>query len=158
MQDRVDVELEDGEILGSNNDELDLSDDLSSTDDSGPADIPMVRDSRVDESVEIIHLLAVYFIRNLAAQALLFAYRDEPSDHHPSTRFQRMSGCLGKRADAVIDRRNRTLHYDSITDIEVDISKARSLLDRFPLIRKQHVQESAVIDSFSRLKASFKLE
>lgn len=110
-----------------------------------------------------------------AAQALLFASREQPGSDLPSGRFRRMAkvdspvllaylqawhippgiGSFGEAADAIINRRNATLHYGRL---EEDVSAPLALLARHPSLDHKCRQESLVLDAFQELTAAFQLQ
>ncbi len=136
--------------------------------------------TKVQTHEEDALLYGMRFLRNVAAQSLLFACKEQPPESQPlpTRRFQNMARAgssqltaylgawavppsneaFAKAADAVISRRNSTLHYSGLANLEEDISEARQLLTRHQTLRSKCRQESAIIDTFEELKAAFELQ
>lgn len=115
------------------------------------------------------------FLMNVAAQALLFAYGDQPQDRHPGRRFQQLASRgdnsflafanalplspdpqrVAIAADSIIDRCNNTLHFQDIVGLEESVASAFQLLSRHPSLRTSCREEVMMLDNFDRLKAAF---
>lgn len=98
------------------------------------------------------------FVRNVAAQALLFAVGAQPKLAVTSTRFQQEASARSSRLkkfinsssfqgtsvtsfarqiDQIIDNRNLTVHYSSLPELEQHIGSARDLLHRYSSLLKR---------------------
>ncbi len=108
--------------------------------------------TKVQTQQEDALLFSVHFVRNVAAETLLFVCKEQSpeSQPFPTRRFQDMAragssqltaylaawavppsnDAFANAADAVISRRNSTLHYSGLANLEEDISEARQLLTR----------------------------
>lgn len=123
-----------------------------------------------------ISVFAATVIRNVAAQTLLYAAQDQ-SVHPPNRRFQLLAtsgspqltaylaacpvppslDAFAAAADAVINRRNSTVHYGTLKALEKAVTDAAGLLHRHPALRTSCKQESFIIDTFEELKTAFQL-
>lgn len=122
-------------------------------------------------------LWATRYLKNVAGEALLWAYGDQPADQSPSYRFRNLASdnnselatyaCalplspdpsrLGSVLDGIITRRKSTVHFRDMQGLEQAVQEVLGLLVRHPQLRRCCQHEVMVIDSFADLKTAFKL-
>lgn len=115
------------------------------------------------------------FLKNVAGEALLWAYGDQPADQGPSFRFQNWARNhnsklaayartlpfsptptrLAADLDGIINRRNSTVHFRDMQGLEQAVQDVLGLLARHPVLRRRFPNEALVIDSFADLKSAF---
>ena len=120
-------------------------------------------------------LWAIRFLKNVAGEALLWAYGDQPAEQGPSFRFQNLANdrnnklatyaCalplspdlirLGSVLDGIINRRNSTVHFKDMEGLEQAVQDVLELLVRHPKLRRSCQYEVMVIDTFADLKTAF---
>ncbi len=120
-------------------------------------------------------LWATLYLRNVASEALLFAYGDQPNPQGPTHRFQNLANnsdpkltlyasslafspdpvALGPILDGIINRRNSTVHFRDAQGLREGVHNVEGLLARHPDLRKRCQYEVMVIDSFDDLTAAF---
>lgn len=120
-------------------------------------------------------LWAELFLRNVAGEALLWAFGDQPNYQGDSRRCETLANKndsklaayaavlplspdpakLGPSLDDVISRRH-TLHFGTTQGLEEGVQQVVGLLTRHPDLRKQCKNEVMVIDSFADLRSIFR--
>lgn len=116
------------------------------------------------------------YVRNVAAQALLFAVGEQPKHASSSSRFQQEAAAgssklkafldnssfqgvtmaaFAVQADDIIDSRNQSVHYRSLSDSEWHVFSASTLLQRYPSLQTRCSLESRLLDDFPELKKAF---
>lgn len=122
-------------------------------------------------------LWATRYLKNVAGEALLWAYGDQPAGQGPSYRFQDLANegnsqlvtyaCalllspdptrLGSVLDGIINRRNSTVHFRNMQGLEQAVRDVWGLIARHPKLRRCCQHEVMVIESFADLKTAFKV-
>ena len=135
-----------------------------------------------DELRDLRHdslLWATLYLRNVASEALLFAYGDQPQPEHQghSHRFLNLANNndnklatyastlplnpdpvrLGQRLDGIITRRNSSVHFKDLQGLQQGVQEVQGLLARHPNLRKRCQDEVIVIDSFAELQSAFQM-
>ena len=116
------------------------------------------------------------YVRNVAAQALLFAVGAQPKLAVTSTRFQQEASSRSSRlkkfinsssfqgktmtsfarqADQIVDNRDFTVHYGSLPELETHIGSARDLLHRYSSLLERCALEHQLLEAFPQLKEAY---
>ena len=103
---------------------------------------------------------ATRFLKNVAGEALLWAYGDQPA-------YQGHSYCLCvcsspqsrpyQARDGITNRRNSTVHFGDVQGLEQAVQDVLGLLARHSELRRRWQHEAMIIDSFDDLKTAFNL-
>lgn len=138
--------------------------------------VKTLEDSLVSHEQDIL-VFGANLVRNVAAQVLLFATQDQPRTDPPTRRFQRLSeqgssqlaqyvqscpvppdkNSFVQAADAVINRRNTSVHYSDLNALEQAVTEASALIGRHQGLRQLCKQEAFILDTFQELKAAFNM-
>jgi hypothetical protein len=132
---------------------------------------------RVGSLESHVDALLVPWVRNIAAQILLFFAGTQPSNAGPSQRYQKASGLFFDRiagftgmsdhwsadkfavaADGVLSRRNSSIHPSSVSELDHLVLEANCILASIPNsseFRKKLRHEVLIIEDYDDLKPFF---
>lgn len=120
-------------------------------------------------------LWATLYLRDVAAEALLFACGDQPDSRGPSYRFRDLANNddsklaayaatlpltpdptkLGTILDGIMTRRSSTVHLTAVQGLQEAVTNVEGLLARHPDLRRRCQHEVIVIDSLAELQDAF---
>jgi hypothetical protein len=121
---------------------------------------------------------SVSYVRNVAAQILLFLHGSQPMVPTPNsykftglgpadalavkintiatdTNFTMSSAYFTKIADKVINRRNGVIHYATEADLALAVQKSLEAFRIWPLLAVDCAEEHAIITNYNAIKAEF---
>lgn len=132
-------------------------------------------DKKLQDLTEDSKLWGQRFLHNVAGEALMWPYGEQPKYQGDSRRYETLADeqdiklsvyaaklplspdpvKLALNLDRVINRRNHNVHFGSIRALEEGVQQVEGLLARHPDLRKRCKDEVMVIDSFADLRSAF---
>ena len=126
----------------------------------------------------VTDIVAPTFIRNIAAQLLLFIFGDQPRNDPETRRFrnlkkndprskkiQKFANMLGsttvghfkKMSDEIINHRNNDVHFNDVQSLDAAVLKAMNMFNLQPSLMQGLGQQYYMLCNYEALKEAFEL-